>query len=882
LLTFKRVTGFLTLAALGLLGNLDTALAQNLTATPSTVNFNVQTGGTAPSQNVNITLNGASVVIQSVSATTNGFGNWLLPSVGSSSVFVSVNATGLAAGTYSGSVTAVTSSGTINFPVNLTVAATPTVTVNPAALNFAHQLGTTAPLPQTIAVTSSGGATNATVTATALSCGTTWLIVSPTGQVTTPTQIAVNIQPANLTAGTCTGNIQIVSAGGGANATVTIPVSLLVSTNPIIAANPASLTFTAQVGGGAPPAQSLSLTSSGGPLSYTAASSVGSPPGGAWLQVPNQSGTTNGAISVSVNTGGLAVGTYIGTINITSASAGNGNLSIPVTLNITAGPALQLSSPTLSFAYQVGQAQPQSQTVTVGSTSGQVSFTVAAQAQTGQWLSASPTTGTAPGNFVVSVNTTGLAPGSYNGTITVTPSGATNTPQTIQVTLVVSNTALLVLSPNAASFTASVGSGISTSQNVAVTSTDGSTLSFSVGLSSGASWLLVNTSSGSTPANLSISANPSGLAAGTYTGTVTITAASGTVANSPQTLPVTLNVTSSNTLSVAPAALTFSQLPNAPAPASQTVNVTSTGAGSGQQITFAATVSYNQGQGWLTVTPLNSTTPTTLTVTANGAGLAAGTYTGQITLASPGVAQQTINVTLTVGATGGLSFAGSMAHLASAGLWKTIFTLVNSGTVASTARLSFFDDNGNPLALPLSFPQTSTVPQTPVTTLDRTLGPGATLIIESTGPDAQVTQVGSAQLLTTGNITGFAVFRQTVPSGQHEAVVPIESRNPGSFILPFDNTSGFVTGVAMANVSTQAAPNIGVTIRDDNGVVIQSNTVALAALGHSSFDLTIRFPVTAQRRGTIEFQTPAGGQISVLGIRFNPASTFSTVPPIAK
>src|SRR5713226_7318965 len=194
LLTFKRVTGFLTLAAFGLLGNLDTALAQNLTATPSTVNFNVQTGGTAPSQNVNITLNGASVTIQSVSATTTTGQNWLLPSVGSSSVFVSINASGLTAGSYSGTVTAVTNSGTIGFPVNLTVAATPTITVNPAALNFAHQLGTTAPLPQTIAVTSSGGATNATVTSSTNNGGTQWLIVSPTGQVTTPTQITVNIQ----------------------------------------------------------------------------------------------------------------------------------------------------------------------------------------------------------------------------------------------------------------------------------------------------------------------------------------------------------------------------------------------------------------------------------------------------------------------------------------------------------------------------------------------------------------------------------------------------------------------------------------------------------------------------------------------------------------
>jgi hypothetical protein len=344
---------------------------------------------------------------------------------------------------------------------------------------------------------------------------------------------------------------------------------------------------------------------------------------------------------------------------------------------------------------------------------------------------------------------------------------------------------------------------------------------------------------------------------------------------------VTLSVTSNNTLNVSPGSLTFSQLPNSNAPAPQTINVTSSGAASGAQITFAAAVTLNQGQNWLTVSPSNATTPATLTVTANGAGLSAGTYTGQIILSSPGVNQQTINVTLTVGSSGGLSFAGSMAHLASAGLWKTIFTLVNTGTAASQARLNFFDDNGNPLPLPLTFPQTSNVPQAPVATVDRTLAPGATLLIESTGPDNQATQVGWAQLLSTGNVNGFAVFRQTVPSGQHEAVVPLLTGNAGAYVLAFDNTSGFVTGVAMANVASQFA-NVTVNIRDDNGVVIQSNTIPIQALAHLSFQLDTRFPVTALRRGTVEFVTPAGGQISVLGIRFNPAGTFSTVPPIAK
>src|SRR5262249_59271555 len=154
---------------------------------------------------------------------------------------------------------------------------------------------------------------------------------------------------------------------------INVPVSLLVSNNPIIAANPASFTFTAQVGTGAP-SQSLSLTSSGAALSYTATSSVGSPPGGSWLAVPNQSGNTPTALSIAVNTAGLAVGTYIGVVNITAPNAGNGNLSVPVTLNITPGPVIQLGAPSLSFAYQTGQAHTLSQTVTIGSTSGQVSL----------------------------------------------------------------------------------------------------------------------------------------------------------------------------------------------------------------------------------------------------------------------------------------------------------------------------------------------------------------------------------------------------------------------------------------------------------------------------------------------------------------------------
>ncbi len=662
-------------------------------------------------------------------------------------------------------------------------------------------------------------------------------------------------------------------------------MNLLVSSNPIISANPASLTFTAQAGGSVP-AQTFTLASSGAPLSYTVTSSVSSPSGSTWLQVPTQSGTTTGTISASVNTSGLAVGTYTGAISVAAPNAGNSFLTVPVTLNITAGPVLQLSAPSLSFAYQIGQAQPQSQTVSVGSASGTMNFTVATQTSTGQsWLTATPANGTAPGSIVVGVSTAGLAAGTYSGSVVITPLGATNTSQTIQVTLVVSNTALFVLSPSTATFTASAGSVSSSFQTVVVTSTDGTALNFTVNssTSTGSNWLLVSSTSGVTPANLNITANPAGLAVGTYTGTVTVAAAgagASSVANSPQSLQVTLNIVSTNSLVISSSTLVFSQATGGSAPAPQTISVSSPGG----PITFSAAVSLNQGQNWLTVSPSNATSPTSLTVTANGAGLLPGTYTGQINLASPGVSPQVVNVTLTVGSgggTGGLTNGGSLAQIASGGGWTTIITLVNNSTSTAQVQLNFYDLNGNPLALPLSFPQqASSVPGSPVTTLVQTINPMATLIIQTTGPATQNTLVGWAELLSNANVGANAVFQQVEPGSLQEAVVPLETRNPNSFIIPYNNANGFTTTVAIANVATQTA-NINVIVRDDTGATLQTSTLTLSPLGHTDFALPANYPVTSQRLGTVQFQTPSGGQITVLGLRFVGAA-FTTVPAMVE
>jgi hypothetical protein len=93
--------------------------------------------------------------------------------------------------------------------------------------------------------------------------------------------------------------------------------------------------------------------------------------------------------------------------------------------------------------------------------------------------------------------------------------------------------------------------------------------------------------------------------------------------------------------------------------------------------------------------------------------------------------------------------------------------------------------------------------------------------------------------------------------------------------------SNCITGVALANVTPQSA-NIRIVIRDDKDSVLLTNSIALSPQGHTSFVLPTTYPATAQIRGTMEFDTPPNGQISVLGLRFNPAGAFSSIPVSAK
>ena len=114
-------------------------------------------------------------------------------------------------------------------------------------------------------------------------------------------------------------------------------------------------------------------------------------------------------------------------------------------------------------------------------------------------------------------------------------------------------------------------------------------------------------------------------------------------------------------------------------------------------------------------------------------------------------------------------------------------------------------------------------------------------------------------------------------SGCHPASAPIEMRNLAAYILAFDNTGGLTTGLTLAKVSGQVAV-VPFLIRDDSGKLLQSTTINLPAHGHTSFLLPGEYKVTNGKRGTVEFDTPSGGQIGVVGLRANNDGAPTTIP----
>jgi hypothetical protein len=207
-------------------------------------------------------------------------------------------------------------------------------------------------------------------------------------------------------------------------------------------------------------------------------------------------------------------------------------------------PTISLSTSSLSPSTNEGSSPSNDSFTVSNSGDGTLNYSISDDAS---WLSVSPTSGSSTGEadtVTVSYSTAGLSPDNYSATITVSDPNATNNPQTISVSLTVNALpATISLSPGSLSPSCDEGSNAA-ADSFTVQNTGGSTtLSYSI--TDNVSWLSCSPTSGTSDGEadtITVIYSTSGLSAGSYNGTITVSDPNAT--NNPQTITVSLTVNS--------------------------------------------------------------------------------------------------------------------------------------------------------------------------------------------------------------------------------------------------------------------------------------------------------------------------------------------------
>ncbi|MGA3187123.1 MAG: hypothetical protein ABSF22_08425 [Bryobacteraceae bacterium] len=715
-----------------------------------------------------------------------------------------------------------------------------TLTASPKSpLSFTVQSGG-ATATQTVSVTASNGSTTLFVD---LENTPSWLTVN---NLTSPNSFDINtasngtaplsvtVNTSGLTTGQVYDGTFTVQINGLASSLITYEVVLTVGNPSLLSANPAALTFTAIQGSsvGTPSSTPVIISSSGATLGYLVSVATQNNSGN-WILLTTESGTTNSSVpgfTVQVNPSLLAPGTYTGTVTVQSTTTAD-SVTIPVTLSVTAGSALNVTGTLNNFIYQFNSGEagysPETQSLMISTTNGTLNYQVgvtfaSGPVQTTNWLLA-PTGGlatTTPQPVTLSLasfaSVAALTAGTYvadvticpTGGGTVCPSGANTT--VVPVTLIVSNDALLHVNTSTLSFSIPFGTVTSQSTLINVTSS-GTNIPYTV--TTNQPWLTVIPASGTTPSAFSITVNAENLnvSANPYVGVVTVFPNNADFGLYNIPITVSLTVTSASTqIYAGPAALLFDyETTQAPPSQPQLVQLTSPTA-------VAFTVSTTTtgpcpAANWLNATASQNTTPATLSISVTTSGTTAATCTGAVVVTyNNGV---TAGTTLTIPVT--VDIAAKSLLTVTPDFGFGVVTATYGSTTPLLSRISVNSTDGSAL----SFSASASTPGAPVSWLFLASSSGTT----QQYIEVEVTPSGLPVGVYNGSITISATNSANLPSG--------------SFTLP-------VVLTVSANTTVSVSPTSLSFTQAQGATPSTSQAITLTATGGSTTYTASITPIT--------------------------------------
>jgi uncharacterized protein (TIGR03437 family) len=432
--------------------------------------------------------------------------------------------------------------GRATAPFQITfISGTPQIQVTPLSLTFNADFQGNPPLSQAISITPVTGATPPVKFSVTIDNGQsgvaapTWISVTPSSG-TAPAGLVVGVNQGTLAAGTYPARIHVLDSN---NLPSDVAVTLNVNSTPQkLTVSPSMLQFAARSASPGTLVENLVVSNTGGGTLAFNTSVTG---GSSWISAitPSSGQTTVGApvmLQVEVNTAGLAIGSYDDSIHIASAA---GNADIPISLFVAAsGPVLSITPTGIFFHARQNGGTSAMETVEILNT-GDPTSTVhwtASLISGSTWLNLVSPSGTAtastPGMLTVAPvqNATQLSPGPYYALVKIADSNSLNSPQYVTLVFNVDPDSVNPApnpTPGGLFFTTPAGGSAPTAQPIVVNTSSATAIPFLVATTTDSgTWLSAtptsSTAMGQTPGNVSVSVNPTGLAAGIYTGNVNV------------------------------------------------------------------------------------------------------------------------------------------------------------------------------------------------------------------------------------------------------------------------------------------------------------------------------------------------------------------------
>lgn len=226
-----------------------------------------------------------------------------------------------------------------------------------------------------------------------------------------------------------------------------------------------------------------------------------------------------------------------------------------------------------------------------------------------------------------------------------------------------------------------------------------------------------------------------------------------------------------------------------------------------------------------------------------------------------------------------------LPQVADGGGWQTSITVLNLRTTPTTFSIYCFNDSGSPDEFPWNGIGTSAV-------VGGTL-PGSGSITAQTAGTASATTQGWCEVESPGetpsdetenDVAAFAIFSY-LPTHQEVSVAASCWYIEHSLILAYDNTNGYGYGVALVDSAQTVPPGQGddtvdVSIADQNGNQIATDSFPIAPGSHQTFMLADKYPAVANTKGTVtlSMRTTSGWEsLSGLGLRFAPSGAITSV-----